>query len=191
LDPVAFKVKKKTDAIGSFANNDIEHEDLSGANHELFGFGLKKALLNYMHGACLDYPLHKWFDFKVPKTSVDPNYIANAIQEPVLDTQKNYKVIWIGNAPEYSVVQKSKKGNKWEEMQFTFQTLQSSFSMSVNVPQGEWLLSILSLVSLQNSNGLSYSSIKEDYEKAGLEGFELFWDNKPITHLYKAGLLRV
>jgi hypothetical protein len=63
--------------------------------------------------------------------------------------------------------------------------------MSVNVPQGEWLLSILSLVSLQNSNGLSYSSIKEDYEKAGLGGFELFWDNKPITHLYKAGLLRV
>lgn len=191
LDPAAFKVKKKTEAIGSFANNDIEHEDLSGANHELFGFGLKKALLNYMHGACLDYPLFKWFDFKVPKTSVDPNYIANAIQEPVLDTQKNYKVIWIGNAPEFSIVQKSKKGNKWEEMQFTFQTLQSSFSMSVSVPQGEWLLSILSLVSIQNSNGISYVSIKEHYEKAGLEGFELFWDNKPITHLYKAGLLRV
>ena len=32
---------------------------------------------------------------------------------------------------------------------------------------------------------------KESYEAAGLEDFELFWDNKPVTTLYKAGLLRI
>jgi hypothetical protein len=33
------------------------------------------------------------------------------------------------------------------------------------------------------------SAVKENYTKAGLTGFELFWDNKPITSLYEAGLL--
>ena len=144
-----------------------------------------------MHGACLDYPLYKWFEFKVPKTSIDPNYIANAIQEPVLDIQKNYKVIWMGAAPEYVIVQKSKKGNKWEEMQFGFETLQSKFSISVPVSEGKWLADLLSMVNIENSNGLTYNDVKEHFEKSGLEGFELFWDNKPVNQLYKAGLLRI
>ena len=37
---------------------------------------------------------------------------------------------------------------------------------------------------------MAYSK-KEDYEKSGLEDFELFWDNKPVNTLYKAGLLRL
>jgi hypothetical protein len=32
--------------------------------------------------------------------------------------------------------------------------------------------------------------VKEDYEAAGFEDFELFWDNKPVNTLYKAGLLQ-
>jgi hypothetical protein len=29
----------------------------------------------------------------------------------------------------------------------------------------------------------------DSYNAAGLEDFELFWDNKPVNTLYKAGLL--
>ena len=56
LNPEKYKVKKISTAIGSFANNDIEHSDPTGADHPTFSFGLKKSLLNYMHGACFDYP---------------------------------------------------------------------------------------------------------------------------------------
>ena len=28
-------------------------------------------------------------------------------------------------------------------------------------------------------------------EKAGFDDFELFWDNKPVNTLYKAGLLQL
>ena len=34
-------------------------------------------------------------------------------------------------------------------------------------------------------------AMKADYERSGLEDFELFWDNKPVNTLYKAGLLQV
>lgn len=191
LDPAAYKVKKLSDEIGSFANNDIQHEDPTGANHELFGYGLKKALLNYMHGSCLDFPLYKWFDFKVPATSITPNYIHQAITEPIVESSKNYKVVWIGEMPTTQIVQKSKKGNKWEELQIVFQNNQSSISINTSVEQGNWFLSIIPQLDIQLGYGLTIADVKTHYQNAGLEGFELFWDNKPMTQLHKVGLLKI
>ena len=191
LEPAKYQVKKQTEAIGSFANNDIQHIDPTGANHELFGFGLKKALINYMHGACFEFPLQKWFDFKIPKTTVPPDYILKAIETPEYTTAKNHKVIWLGVMPNSTLVQRSKKGNKWEEMNLQFQTHKSELNINIEPTKGAWLLQLLPLLSIANGNGLTIANIKESYANAGLDGFELFWDNKPMTGLYKAGLLGI
>ena len=191
LDPNKYKVIKQTKEIGTFANNDIVHIDPTGAEHELFGYGLKKALLNYMHGACFDFPLQKWFDFKTPKTLVAPNYIATALQTPDYNSATNYKVIWLGGNPVSSIVQRSKKGSQWEEMNLLFQTTQAPLNISVDPAKGSWLLEILQKTAVAEIVGMTYAAVKESYEAAGLEDFELFWDNKPVTTLYKAGLLRV
>ena len=191
LAPEKYKVKKVNDVIGTFANNDIEHIDLVGANHEIFGFGLKKALFNYMHGACFDMPLQKWFEFKIPKTTIAPDYIFKAINEPDVHASSYRKVIWMGVTPSTSILQKAKKGNKWEEMSLHFHTNKTEVVISVDPEKGNWLLQLLPLLSIEKTNGLSYAQIKENYLSAGLEGFELFWDNKPITSLYKVGLLSI
>ena len=191
LDPDKYKVKKVTNEIGTFANNDIEHTDPTGANHELFGFGLKKALLNYMHGACFELPLQKWFEFKIPKTTVPPNYILNALNEPEYAISNSNKVIWLGVEPKYSIVQKSKKGSKWEEMQISFQTNTTSISISIEPKKGVWFLNLLPQLSISKGNGMTLSAVKENYTSAGFEGFELFWDNKPVSGLYRVGLLSV
>jgi hypothetical protein len=52
-------------------------------------------------------------------------------------------------------------------------------------------LQLLPLVSIEKNNGMSYAQKKENNLSAGLDGFELFWDNKPITSLYKVGLLSI
>ena len=191
LDPEKYLVKKVSNEIGTFANNDIEHTDPTGANHEIFGFGLKKALLNYMHGTCFDFPLQKWFDFTIPKTTIAPNYIQQQIEVPDLETSNNYKTIWLGVMPESSIVQRSKKGSKWEEMHLQFQTTKTSLTINVEVAKGAWFLNLLPQLAIGQSNGLSLAEIKQSYHTAGLTDFELFWDNKPITSLYKAGLLRI
>ena len=191
LAPEKFSVKKVSDEIGTFANNDIAHTDPTGADHELFGFGLKKALFNYMHGNCFEFPLQKWFDFKVPNTTIAPHFIQKAINEPDLNTSTNYKVIWLGVLPQKTIVQKSKKGNKWEEMTMEFQSNKNAITINVASDKGAWLLKLLSELNIQNSNGLLLADIKNSYTLAGLNDFELFWDNKPVTHLSKAGLLRV
>ncbi len=191
LAPEKYSVKKVTEAIGTFANNDIEHIDPSGANHEIFGFGLKKALLNYMHGTCFELPLQKWFDFKVPSTSIANNYIFNALQEPELIKNNYQKIIWAGVMPTCTIEHRSKKGNKWEEMNLHFQTNKTQLSINLSPEVGNWFMRLLPLLSIDKGNGLSYAQIKESYTNAGLQGFELCWDNKPFTQLYKAGLLSV
>ena len=191
LAPEKFLVKKVSNEIGTFANNDIAHTDPTGADHELFGFGLKKALFNYMHGNCFEFPLQKWFDFKVPNTTIAPHFIQKAITEPDLNTSTHYKVIWLGVLPSTTIIQKSKKGNKWEEMTMEFQSNKNAFTINVASDKGAWLLKLLSEINIQNSNGLLLADVKNSYTQAGLSDFELFWDNKPVTHLSKAGLLRV
>jgi hypothetical protein len=191
LHPDQFQVRKQTNAIGTFANNDIQHDDPTGADHESFGFGLKKALLNYMHGACLDFPLKDWFEFKVPKTTVPPDFIKNAIAELEILSNANSKFIWLGKQPISEIIQKSKKGSTWEVMSLHFQTLKTNYSISVEPDKGAWLLKILPQLHVQNPQQLSLQTIKADYENEGLDDFELFWDNKPVNTLYKAGLLRL
>ena len=187
LNPAAYKVQKVSEAIGSFANNDIDHADPTGADHESFSFGLKKSLLNYMHGACFDYPLQKWFDHKVPRTTIPPDYIIKALEDDGLHTNTpSTKVVYLGNTPTAEIITKSKKGNQWQMMQLTFTTKKETIVIKVDEAQGVWLLSQLTTINQQRT---TLQELKLSYEAAGLEDFELFWDNKPVNGLWKAGLL--
>jgi len=190
LEPEKFRVKKQTTVPGTFANNDIDHLDPGGANHPQYAFGLKKSLLNFMHGTCLDYPLQKWFDFKVPKTTVAPDYITMALEEIDYNPPKpSSKIIWLGNSPEIEYVIKSKKGNHWEMAELTFQTKKENIKIRVDKEQGKWLAKIVNELSIYHRNNMTRQMVVQDYEKEGLEDFELFWDNKPVSTLFKAGLL--
>lgn len=191
LDPAKYNVRKQTNETGTFANNDIQHTDPMGADHETFGFGLRKALLNYMHGTCFDFSHDKWFDFPVPKTSIAPDYIKRAIEEPELNSHPNSRVLFIGKQPISEIIQKSKKGARWEVMSLHFQTLKSTHAISADPDKAAWLLQLLPQLLVTNPKAMTLKEVKADYEKAGLEDFELFWDNKPVNGLWKAGLLRV
>jgi len=192
LEPEKYKVSKLTEQVGSFANNDIEHIDPTGADHETFGFGLKKSLLNFMHGSCLDYPLQKWFDFKVPKTSVPPGYIDEAIMHEEISTDKpSAKLAWLGKPPSVEIITKSKKGSQWEIASLTFETQQEQLNIRVDSRQGIWLSNMLNQLTVHNTKAYTLGEVKQSYEAAGLDDFELFWDNKPVNTLYKAGLLKL
>ncbi|MCB9047081.1 MAG: radical SAM protein [Chitinophagales bacterium] len=189
LEPDKYKVAKATEAVGTFANNDIDFTDPTGAEHELFSYGLKKSLLNYMHGVGIDYPLHKWFEHKVPKTTISSDYIAKALKQDEISSRSNAKVVWIGKPPVAEHYTKSKKGNTWEMTSLTFMGKQDSLTINVSQPQGKWLTELLDTMSADGLNTRTLQSVKESYEAAGLEDFELFWDNKPVNGLYKYGLL--
>ena len=192
LEPEKYKVKKAKEVAITFANNDVEHIDETGTQHADFSFGLKKSLHNYMHQNCFDLPLYKWFDFKVPKISIEPNFIKNVIQEvEYINYKPSTKIIFIGNLPTSEIVTKSKKGNQWEVMILQFQTKKEAIEISLPIEQGKWLLSILPKLAIHHIKQNSLQELMIDFEKFGLEDFDLFWYNKPMNSLFKAGLLHL
>ncbi len=192
LEPEKYAVKKQTELIGTFANNDIVHIDPTGADHDSFSFGLKKSLLNYMHGICLDDGLQKWFDIKVPKTTVSPDFIKNALLDiDPLTFKPTAKTVWLGKDPEVSPFTQSKKGNQREMLSLNFTTKKDQHIIQLQKKQGEWFVEMLKKLSIDQAKIYTLSEIKENYEAVGLEDFELFWDNKPINTLNKTGLLRL
>ncbi len=184
--PEQFSVQKENNKIGTFANNDLVFSDPKGTDHEAFSFGLKKSLLNYMHGMCLDFPLQEWFDFKIPRTKVPKNYIENALlEEEDFILKPSAKVVWLGKKP--SIVYTTNK--KGVVANLTFHDKKETFSIKLNQAQGDWLVQILDKISTKNKKVYTFQEIKADYEAAGFEDFELFFYNKPVNVLRDYGLL--
>ena len=193
LNPEKYKVVKETEAIGTFANNDIVHHDPTGADHDAFSFGLKKSLFNYMHQLGLEDPLHKWFDFKIPKTTVPSNYIEDALNNAdELSFKSTAKVVWLGKHPSVEYFTQSKKGMQREMATVTFITKTATQQVQILKTQADWLIPTLEKISVNNLKTFTVKELMEDYEAStSLDDFELFWDNKPMNSIWKVGLLRL
>ena len=173
----------------SFANNDVEFIDTKGIDHNQFSFGLKKALFNFMHGIGFDLQLQDWFEFKIPKTSINPDFIYNCLEiQPNFNIKPTAKIVWLGTKPQVTEHIKTKKGNTFYALKLTFHTTTSTFDISLDKNKGEWFLNTLETLNPQNNKLVSFSELKTNF-KTHFEDFELFWFSKPITILRDNGLL--
>lgn len=172
-----------------FANNDINFVDKTGIDHNKFSFGLKKSLFNFMHDICFDYELQDWFEFKIPKTKIHPDFIANVLKiEEDFNIKPTAKIVWLGGKPFLEYFTKFKKGNSWKIMVLTFHDKKESFTIQTTKNEGEWLVQILEKISVSKSKVYSFEELKKDFENQ-FENFELFWYSKPINTLRNFGLL--
>ncbi len=188
LNTKEFQIIPELETI-TFANNDIQFKDSTGIDHSKFSDGLKKSIFNFMHGIGFDLPLYKWFDFKIPQTSISKNCIANALQkEEFVVIKPTAKISWLGGIPLISEFTKTKKGNSWEMLQLTFFDKTATFEITVPKEAGLWLVEMLQVLSAQNKSAHTFSSVKANYETT-LDNFELFWYSKPIDVLRNHGLL--
>lgn len=189
LNPGDFGIIPNKKEIG-FAHNDVEFKDKTGINHQKFSEGLRKSLFNYMHGICFEFPLQDWFDFKIPRTSIKPDFIRQVLNIADFTTKSSAKIIWLGDAPETKLFTKSKKGQTWELMSLTFHQKKESFTISLDKDKGEWLKSRLRNLAVSAEKQTTFNQLKQDFETT-FEDFELFWFSKPIQLLRNNGLLAV
>jgi len=83
-NPEEYGIQLKPLPQGTFAKNDIGFIDPTGVDHAALGEGLNRALYNYMHGIGLDQNVRSWFDQKVPRPTVQKNFIEQALyRKPV------------------------------------------------------------------------------------------------------------
>lgn len=173
----------------TFANNDIEFQDRTGIDHSKFSFGLKKSLFNYMHGICFENPLQEWFDFKIPKTTIHPDYIHDCLlEEDHFSTKPNAKIIWAGAKPLVEFFTKSKKGNSWEMATLTFHENTNVFSINLEKEKAVWLLETIDEISIHSEKNLTFNQLKAKYE-LDFDDFELFWYPKPMQILKEHGTI--
>ncbi len=165
-----------------FAHNDIQYVDQTGIDHGRFSFGLRKSLLNYMHGIGFDFDLQEWFDFKIPRTKIPANYIEKCLESEIeLIPKPNAKVVWLGNSPHVDYYTKSKKGKTWPMVQLTF--FQKMDTLTIHLPEeeGKWLIKTLEELK-PNAPQKTFIVLQKSYEST-FENFELFWNSKSIQVL--------
>jgi hypothetical protein len=81
INPEKYGVERIPYSENVFAQNGCFHIDKIGCDHEKFGEGLMKALYNYIHENGIEYNLQDWFEFKIPQTTISPNYIKKILRK--------------------------------------------------------------------------------------------------------------
>jgi len=182
-NPEKFGVTIIDEPNKTFASNDCLHNDTKGANHQEFSFGLKKALYNFMHKQCLDFELQEWFDFKISRTTINPNFILNLLNtnQNIVDYQ-NKNIIWLGNIPSFA------KGKKDLQKLF-FDTKLKSFTIETSDNEATWLINFLNKAKIENNNLINYSNIKTSYETETNLKFSDFIKTKNWKMLKNNGLI--
>lgn len=191
LNPEQYNVINHSTELGSFANNDMVHEEKSGLDHSKFSYGLKKSLFNYMHGVGFDLPLQEWFDFKVPRTTVPKFYIEDVLNnESVSDYKPNQKVVWLGGIPQLKQETKTKKGVTYENTLLEIHTKQDDVEIRLDQEIAEWLVDFIRELK-ESPKALTYQQMKTDFETSLDMDFEVFIHSKPAVRIKEVGLLIV
>jgi len=190
LNPEKFNVKRTSNTVGTFANNDLEFIDDQGTDHEAFSEGLRKSLFNYMHGLCFEYKLNQWFDFKVPKTTVSPNFIENALAYPEAKNLKpSSRILWMGNNPSIEFYIKKGKGQEVRMAKLIICNKKDDVQIHVREDWGNWLFEIIPKLSITNTVLRTYQEIHQDFENR-LDGpFQSFIFSNTCRELKENGLL--
>lgn len=190
LNPAKYGVVRTGPGFGGFAENDLYHDDPTGADHELFAEGLRKALFNYMHGLCFDFPLQEWFDFKVPVTSVPKTYIEKALQQPMETVLKpNTLVVWLGNSAEAHTFTAQKGKQTIAAAEVELADKKHDWQLQTTEAAGNWLAEWLPKLKIGKHPPAQWQQLKESYEKANLGDFNQFTQSRIWQLLKENGLV--
>jgi hypothetical protein len=192
LNPTKYGVIKDTEVIGTFANNDILFTDETGIDHEIFSFGLKKSLYNFMHGIGFELPVNQWFETKMPKTTGHRDYISTCLnREEFTFDAPSAKVVWLGAIPQLRCFEKMKKNQPILRAELTFFTLEDTFTLQMSQPQGIWLKTLLELLSSTHSKPMTIKEVETHYSAMNTDDFAPFWYGKTMGSVKELGLLVV
>jgi radical SAM superfamily enzyme YgiQ (UPF0313 family) len=191
-NPRAFGITIDPTATGPFANNDLRYTEDVVVDHDRFSFGLKKSLFNFMHGTMLHQPLSYWFDFPVPKTTMEASFIENYLQAERLPSYSdNQRVVWLADPPRSERIKKTKKGRSWNQLNFSWTYASQLHTCTLEDEQGLWLQQTL-FAMRENEEFIRYKDWKASFELAFPDDdVELFFYNKLWKFLHGKGMVIV
>ena len=158
MNPEKYKVIKTGPNFEGFAENDLEHDDPEGFDHDLLNEGLKKSLFNYMHGICFEYNLQDWFNFEIPSTTIVPDYISNALANENLKNE-NARLVYHFPLPIVSPID-----NEFDLFEFHKNNEQINFEIPRYLTAG--LSKLLADISSTKNDLPSLKKVINDHQQA-------------------------
>lgn len=190
LNPEKFRIKIENEKPGTFANNDLIYSESAGPDHEKFGEGLRKSLFNYMHGICFDFPLQDWFGFKVPRTTVTPDFIRKSIESGNHETPgPSAKIYWLGGPASVRYFSKKKKNQTFEMAELTFFNKKENLHVQLRQNEGKWLSDQIPELSVYSNKSSTFSELERNFEEQTRGDFVLFWNSSALKNLRENGLV--
>ncbi len=172
-----------------FAHNDVDFIDKTGIDHSKFSFGLKKSLFNFMHGINFDLSLNDWFDFKIPSTTIHPDFIHDCLlEEEDFNFKPNSKLVFLDKNSLAENFTKTKKGQTFELTHLTFHLKTNIVKIELEREKSDWLMKVFQENSTANPKKITLQQLKNKFEEH-FEDFELFWFSKPIQQLKENGVI--
>lgn len=199
-NPAKYQVEMVGPEPGGFAWNDLHHTDPTGADHDRFGPGLAKALYNFMHGIGLDEPLHFWFaddgGFRVPRRTVPPNLIEQALTEPTKPdaARAHQQLVWLHPAPTLTVGERRRKGRVQEVATLTLPLPAADETVHLPPAVGRWLHGLLTALAadgFRTRTTLRDAHVTYPPEAAAEWPWEQLLISSPWRTVRAAGLLLV
>ncbi len=196
LEPSLFQVVSTGPDFLGFAENDMFHTDVFGADHEKYSDGLKASVFNYMQGVAFDEALDSWFDFEVPDTTIPPDFIESALSnETETQLRPHDQVLWIGGDPIELILMPVKPvKNKTKQPDFAELIVSGrmdNFSLYFEQPVAEWVVDLLQKASVETGLKFTVREMAESYMESGLGDFIDFQQTPEFMALREKGLLIV
>ncbi len=179
-EPERFGVRLKGTLSNPFANYERAFSDHRGYDIERVGGNLNEALANYLSARAFDRPVEKWFDMKVPPTTVERSFVTDCLILP--DDCRIFngeaRLVWLGGD-----VLPTDNGllaiTKTEGKEVKFGEADADFLMQV----------IEQCADLEND--VRFDDVKEFYAQFGDGAFVKLYHSKQWDILRKMGLLQI
>ena len=187
LHPEKYKVEKVGPTFEGFADNDLYHDDPTGAKHENFSEGLRVSLFNFMHGLGLEENLNIWFEFKTPKTTIPKHFIRRSLQEQNTPYRHYISLIWLSNLPTFEVQEKKHR----KSLILSFFTKKNEFDLVFKLEEGLWLKTLLEQCHFDQKETTPLTTVTADFEEKFNKKFDQFWQSENMNILRENGLILV
>lgn len=179
-EPERYGVRRKGSMPNPFANNEVYFSDNRGYNINMVGQALRTSLANYMAGNGIDKLAHKWFETKVPPTTVEASLVTDHLIKPDASRifDEKARLVWIGGEME-----RNDEG-------IVVRGVSEDKAIKFSAGDADFLICVAKRCA-DLSTSTTFEEVKKLYSEFSEEPFVVFYHTKKWDILRGYGLLQI
>ncbi len=187
LKPAAHGLRILGPEFRGFAENDLLHEDQTGATPDWIGEGLRRSMLNFLEGRGFEMDVRDWFEHRAPKPRVVASWVRRLLKgrstkdDPTLER----RFVWLGGIP---VIESTGRTAR-----LALPGLGSLCAVTLPNQEATWVEHLIQQSTPRNGDSHSYPPLRavSSTFPGGAQQFERLLNSAAWNRIRSAGLLLV